>query len=134
MTTIKIKPCKGSGKANGFGCGNPTKFRKYGLCQDCLKLFLLSDPGKEVIKRFTIKAKKQTQKEKDEKFEKLKKASTDYAKKLQEAAEHGEIMISKATYERVHDMVSVERIERPFRGETEPQIMYKVIGIKRKGH
>ena len=53
---------------------------------------------------------------------------------LQEAAEHGEIIISEATYERVRDMVNIERIERPFRGETELHTMYKVTGIKRKKH
>ncbi len=56
----------------------------------------------------------------------------DYAKKLQEAAEHGEIILSEATYRRVHDRVEVQRLERPFRGEQTPRTMYKVLGFKRK--
>jgi adenylate cyclase len=55
-----------------------------------------------------------------------------YAKKLQESAEKGEIIISEATYERVKDRFEVERVERPFRGGTELHSMYKVLGFKRK--
>ncbi len=55
-----------------------------------------------------------------------------YAKRLQEAAEPGEIIISEATYERVHERFDVERIARPLRGEAEPRTMYKVLGFKRR--
>jgi class 3 adenylate cyclase/GAF domain-containing protein len=55
-----------------------------------------------------------------------------YAKKLQEAAERGEIIISEATYQRVRDRIDAERIQRPFRGETQPQVMYRVRGFKRR--
>ncbi len=56
----------------------------------------------------------------------------DHAKKLQEAAEHGEIVLSEATYQRVKDRVEVEQVERPYRGDTVPHVMYKVLGFKRK--
>jgi adenylate cyclase len=56
----------------------------------------------------------------------------DYAKKLQEAAEHGEIIISPATYERLKDRLHTEQVSRSFRGDTEQHVMYKVLGIKRK--
>ncbi len=55
-----------------------------------------------------------------------------HARKLQETAERGEIVISEATYDRVRDKIEVERLERPFRGEEVPHIMYKVLGFKRK--
>jgi len=32
----KEKPCKGAGKAKGYGCGSPHKIRRYGLCPTCL--------------------------------------------------------------------------------------------------
>lgn len=56
----------------------------------------------------------------------------DYAKKLQETAEHGEIIISEAAYQRVHDRIEAEKLERAFRGETEKRVMYRVLGFKRK--
>lgn len=54
-----------------------------------------------------------------------------YAKKLQECAQGGEIIISQATYERVRDRVDCELIERQLRGESEAMKMYKVLGLKR---
>jgi PAS domain S-box-containing protein len=56
----------------------------------------------------------------------------DYAKKLQETAEHGEIIISETAYQRVHDRIEAEKLERAFRGETEKRVMYRVLGFKRK--
>jgi len=56
----------------------------------------------------------------------------DYAKKLQETAEHGEIIISEAAYQRVHDRIEAEKLERAFRGETEKRVMYRVLGFRRK--
>lgn len=56
----------------------------------------------------------------------------DYAKKLQETAEHGEIIISEAAYQRVHDRIEAEKLERSFRGETEKRVMYRVLGFRRK--
>ena len=56
----------------------------------------------------------------------------DYAKKLQEAAEQGEIIISEAAYERVKDRVEAEAVERVFRGETDTHTVYRVRGFKRR--
>ena len=56
----------------------------------------------------------------------------DYAKKLQEATEQGEIIISEATYERVKDRVEAEAVERVFRGETGTHMVYRVRGFKRR--
>lgn len=54
------------------------------------------------------------------------------AKKLQETAERGEILISEETYNRVRNHIEAELTERPFRGEEITQKMYKVIGFRRK--
>ena len=35
MIEVKAKKCKGTGKASGYGCGKPTKYRKYGLGKMC---------------------------------------------------------------------------------------------------
>lgn len=35
----KEKPCKGTGKAKGYGCGSLTLYRKNGLCPECQRLF-----------------------------------------------------------------------------------------------
>jgi hypothetical protein len=37
MIKTKEKNCKGTGKAKGFGCGNLSYKRTYGLCDNCLK-------------------------------------------------------------------------------------------------
>jgi len=57
---MKQKKCLGTGKAKGYGCGKQTEFRKYGLCNNCYRHFLYETPeGSEIIKKFTIKAKKE---------------------------------------------------------------------------
>lgn len=86
----------------------------YGIGIDT-GLAVLGNVGSEERKEFTALGKPLT-----------------YAKKLQEAAERGEIIISEATYQRVHDRIDAERIQRPFRGETQPQVMYRVRGFKRR--
>lgn len=55
-----MKKCKGINKASKFkGCGIETKFRKYGLCLDCYKLWLLNtNEGKEQVQKSIIKSKK----------------------------------------------------------------------------
>ena len=60
MIEIKPKPCKGTGKAKGFNsCGKPTTWRKYGLCMDCYREWLLTtSEGQETIMKSTIQAKK----------------------------------------------------------------------------
>ena len=53
------KPCKGNGKAKGFGCGSliDVRFRKYGICMSCYANWLYNSTyGKEMIKRATLKA------------------------------------------------------------------------------
>lgn len=56
----------------------------------------------------------------------------DYAKKLQETAERGEIIISEETYARVKNRIEAERVERLCRGEDVPRVMYRVLGFRRK--
>lgn len=54
-----MKKCKGINKASKYkGCGTETKFRKYGLCLDCYKHWLLNTKeGAEQIKKSIIKSK-----------------------------------------------------------------------------
>lgn len=52
----KEKKCRGTGIAKGQGCGNMALFRKYGLCNECLKNFYINTPeGKEKLLKATIK-------------------------------------------------------------------------------
>ena len=45
---LKIKPCKGTSKAIGFGCGKDSMYRKLGMCAFCFRRWLLeTDEGKE---------------------------------------------------------------------------------------
>lgn len=76
MIEKKEKPCKGSGPAINFtGCGCKTKHRKYGLCFDCYKVFLLNTKeGNDIISKNTIKASSQVQKEKRQRINKEKKS------------------------------------------------------------
>jgi len=59
---IQSKPCKGTGKAKGYGCNNPVRveFRKYGLGISCCYADWLfnSDEGKQKVDSATIKATK----------------------------------------------------------------------------
>lgn len=54
------------------------------------------------------------------------------AKRLQETAERGEIIISPATFERVKHRISAEHILRPFRNGDTAQEIYRVLGFKRR--
>lgn len=57
----KPKPCKGTGKAKGYGCGSLELKRTYGLGYNCgcySKWLLNTKEGKEKIKRATLKATK----------------------------------------------------------------------------
>lgn len=63
---IKEKQCSGIGKAKGVkGCGNFTKYRTFGLCNNCLSDFLFeTDAGKLILeKRIIPKAKNNISKE-----------------------------------------------------------------------
>ena len=57
---IKEKKCRGQNKAFGFdGCGNLSKYRKYGLCPSCLsKWFNSTDIGREYLNNLTVKVSK----------------------------------------------------------------------------
>lgn len=56
--------------------------------------------------------------------------AVDYAKKYQETASGGEIVISPATYEQIKHAVDCEPIERQLRNSEEVVSLYRVIGIK----
>jgi len=79
---IREKPCKGTGKAKGFGCGILSTKRVLGLsilkC-GCYRKYLLSPEGADRLKAGTLKGKaivKKAAKEKDkEAREKLKTRS-----------------------------------------------------------
>ncbi|NJL93113.1 MAG: GAF domain-containing protein [Anaerolineae bacterium] len=53
-----------------------------------------------------------------------------YAKKLQETALGGEIIISESTWELVRGHIECEMVERQLRGETEYRRFYKVLSLK----
>ncbi len=55
-----------------------------------------------------------------------------HAKKLQETATRGEILISAETFSRIRHQIAAEPVERTFRGEDTPQTLYKVLGFQRK--
>ena len=64
MIQTKEKKCKGTGKASGNGCGALTLFRKYGLCQNCFKNWLLNtENGREMISRTALKSSVKVKKE-----------------------------------------------------------------------
>lgn len=60
MIQPKKKKCKGTGKAKGYGCGDETYHRVYGLCkQKCYPDWLLnSEQGKIMLEKATLKATK----------------------------------------------------------------------------
>jgi len=66
MLEPKLKECKGIGKAISVkGCGTKTKYRTFGLCNNCLSDFLFdTDAGKLIFeKRIIPKAKSNVSKE-----------------------------------------------------------------------
>ena len=53
---IKKKPCKGSGKAIGYGCGKIGYPFRYGLCRSCFAKFLYNTPeGLKMVEKAAIK-------------------------------------------------------------------------------
>ena len=60
MIKTKEKPCKGTGKAKGYGCGKLTYHRVYGLGKMCCypDWLLNSEQGKIVLYKAQIKATK----------------------------------------------------------------------------
>ncbi len=83
---VKAKPCKGTGKAKGHGCGTETKFRKYGLCTSkCYPDFLLNtEEGKELLQKNALIASKRVKKEKDKEQRKEDQATRDRLKRKQD--------------------------------------------------
>ena len=52
----KAKPCKGTSTVSVKGCGKSTLFRKYGLCQSCLRdWYLNTEDGQEKLNKATLK-------------------------------------------------------------------------------
>ena len=61
MIKPKEKPCKGTGKASGHGCGGKSMNRKFGLGIECKcyqKWLYGSDQGLEYVKKITLKVTK----------------------------------------------------------------------------
>lgn len=66
MIEIKEKPCMGTGKAKGYGCGHKTKHRIYGLGKMCgcySNWLLNSEQGKIILEKSMLVAKNKVQKE-----------------------------------------------------------------------
>ena len=82
---IKAKACKGINKAKDFeGCGKMVVNRKYGLCFDCFRDWLLNTTkGKETLKKSTLKAKTEVKKEQRKETERVKAEITNWKDKLQ---------------------------------------------------
>lgn len=60
MISPKKKKCKGTGIAQGYGCGKETLYRKYGLCKNkCYPDWLLhSENGRIKLEKATLKVTK----------------------------------------------------------------------------
>jgi hypothetical protein len=84
---IKSKKCKGTGDARGFGCGELSVNRRYGLCPSCLADFYFnSEVGKKKLNKLKISASKKVVNEKKHKNKEAKKeiaTVSDLKKKLQ---------------------------------------------------
>ncbi len=54
----KVKKCKGTGKAIGYGCGKEVLYRKYGLCKiSCYRKWLMnSEEGQKTLNKSILKA------------------------------------------------------------------------------
>jgi hypothetical protein len=74
MIRAKKKYCKGIGKAKDFGCGEEKYLFRYGLCQKCYQNWLYnSEPGKELINKSMLRAKKMVVFEKKKETIEIKK-------------------------------------------------------------
>jgi hypothetical protein len=75
---IKLKKCKGTGKAKGHGCGEQMILKRYALCSNCFRLWLLNTPeGNEVLNKSTLRASKQVKQEKKRDIRKKKRELND---------------------------------------------------------
>lgn len=53
---MKIKKCKGTGKAKGSGCGEEKNILRYGLCKECFKNWIFStEQGLDILSKVTIR-------------------------------------------------------------------------------
>lgn len=89
MIPIKQKTCKATSKAKGFKtCGEEIILKKYGMCSDCYRKWLLNtDEGNKELDKYTLRAKtvvvKKKKKEIRQKKELIKNRSA-YEKELQQ--------------------------------------------------
>lgn len=98
MIKPKQKLCKGTGKAQGFGCGNDykqTTSLQKGLCNKCWPLFLRSSAGDSVLKSAIKTGKKRVEKKIKEEDKKRKDKVTNWSKKLQDEINHIARLIDK---------------------------------------
>jgi hypothetical protein len=98
---VKEKVCRGTGKAAGYGCGELSLMRKYGLClSDCYPKWLYnSDEGKEMLSK-TLKIVQAPRKSLEKAIEKDKESS-----KIQAA------LVNTKT--QVHKMVHIRDVGKP---------------------
>ena len=78
------KPCKGTSKALGYGCGAivETKTRKYGICRDCFLKWLKTPEGVEYALSFARTIQKTNEKKKLQEWNKRKAILKDELKTL----------------------------------------------------
>jgi len=79
MIEPKFKPCKGTGKAIGSGCGEKAQVRKYGLCMKCYPSWLYgTEEGNKVVEKHRIGSKKKTEDQQTKEWNETKKAKRPY--------------------------------------------------------
>ena len=84
--TPKEKKCKGTGKAKGHGCNTPSLWRKYGLCNDCYRNWLLNTPaGAEIIKKSTLRASRKVKQDHAREHREWKEKNKSIQKLIQDA-------------------------------------------------
>jgi hypothetical protein len=78
------KPCKGTSKALGYGCGAivETKTRKYGICRECFLKWLKTPAGVEYALSFARTIQKTNKKKKLQEWNKRKAILKDELKTL----------------------------------------------------
>jgi hypothetical protein len=78
MNQPKLKKCKGTGKAKGFGCNDEKYPFRFGLCQKCYASWLYtSESGKELLNKSMVRAKRKvTMAQKKETMDKKKQLLT----------------------------------------------------------
>lgn len=83
---VKPKKCKGTGKANGYGCGSIQLVRRYGLgvkC-GCFRDWLLNtDEGKVVMGKSILSTVRKFDKKKKAEISERKRSTINYSGKLQ---------------------------------------------------